>query len=53
MNSYTRHKLGGATPYDQAALVPPKDLLDGLGIMKVPPDDVIMRPSLLKELGLR
>ena len=53
VNSYTRPKLGGAAPYDLAALVLPKDLLDGLGIVKVPPDDVIMRPSLLKELGLR
>ena len=53
VNSYTRPKLGGAAPYDLAALVLPKDLLEGLAITKVPPDDVVMRPSLLKELGMR
>ena len=31
----------------------PADLLDGLGIEKIDPDEVVMRPSLLVELGLR
>lgn len=52
VNSYTRPALGGVAPIDLAAQVLPKDLLDGMAIKRVEPDDVIMRPSLLKEIGL-
>ena len=45
--------LGGAAPIDIAGKILPADLLDGLAIKKVSPDEVIMRPSLLVELGLR
>lgn len=31
----------------------PGRLLDGLAIRKIDPDEVVMRPSLLAELGLR
>lgn len=53
VNSYTRPALGGASPYQLASQVLPKDLLEGLAVECVRPDDVIMRPSLFKELGLR
>ena len=53
VNSYTRPVLGGAAPIDIAGKILPADLLDGLAIKKVSPDEVIMRPSLLVELGLR
>ena len=53
VNSYTRDALGGASPFDLAEKILPMDLLEGLAIKRIPPDDVIMRPSLLRELGLK
>ena len=53
VNSYTRPVLGGAAPIDIASRVLPADLLEGLAIRKIDPDEVVMRPSLLAELGLR
>ncbi|WP_419051479.1 hypothetical protein [Gordonibacter pamelaeae] len=53
VNSYARPVLGGLAPIALASQVLPEDLLDGLAIQRVEPDDVILRPSLLKELGLR
>ncbi len=46
VNSYPRAAQGGA-PIDMASLALPKDLLEGLGIARVAPDDVVMRPGLL------
>lgn len=48
LNSYPRPSLGGATPYKLASQALPKGLLDGLGISLIPPDEVIMNPSLIK-----
>ena len=53
VNSYTRPALGGAAPIDVAGRILPADLLDGLAIRRIDPDEVVMRPSLLAELGLR
>jgi IS30 family transposase len=53
VNSYTRPSLGGKSPYELASAVLPESLLKGLGLEFIAPEDVIMRPSLLKELGLR
>ena len=53
VNSYGRPALGGASPFDLAEKVLPRDLLDGLALRHVPPDDVIMRPTLLRQLGIR
>ena len=53
VNSYTRPVLGGAAPIDIAGKILPADLLDGLAIERINPDEVVMRPSLLVELGLR
>ena len=52
VNSYTRPYLGGLAPIDIAERMLPAELLEGLAIRKVPPDDVIMRPTLLRELGI-
>lgn len=53
VNSYTRPVLGGVSPYSLASTVLPKNLLSGLGVEFVKPDDVILKPMLFKELGLR
>lgn len=46
VNSYVRPGQGAA-PIQLASLALPQNLLERLGIERVPPDDVIMRPSLL------
>ena len=48
VNSYPRKSLGGIAPIDLAAEALPKDLLEGLGIKRIPPQDVVLKPSLLK-----
>jgi len=48
VNSYRRPSLGGASPYMLASQVLPEALLDAFGVTYVPPDDVVMRPSLLR-----
>lgn len=53
VNSYTRPVLGGTAPIDIASRILPADLFDGLAIRKINPDEVVMRPSLLAELGPR
>ena len=52
VNSYTRPALGSKSPMELARLILPGDLIDGLGIEYVPPDDVVLKPSLLN-LGNR
>lgn len=46
VNSYVRAGQGAA-PIALASLVLPANLLEGLGVTAVPPDDVVMRPGLL------
>lgn len=53
INSYKRPALGGLAPIDLAERMLPGKLLEGLGIRRVDPDDVIMRPSIFRELGMR
>ena len=48
VNSCPRASLGGLAPIDLAVNVLPKSLLDALGVTRIPPDDVIMTPALLK-----
>ena len=48
VNSYGRPVLGGATPYQIARLTVPVELLDGLGIVPIPPEEVSMHPSLIE-----
>ena len=47
VNSMPRAALGGASPFDLAHHVIPKELLEGLGLEHVAPDDVVLKPSLL------
>jgi IS30 family transposase len=49
INSYPRPSLGGIAPVVLASQALPKSLLDGLGITHIPPDDVIINPSLVKK----
>ncbi len=48
VNSYPRRSLGGLAPITLASQALPQSLLDGLGIRHIPPDDVILKPSLIK-----
>ena len=47
VNSYPRRSLGGACPAEVARITLPASLLDSLGIERVPPDDVVLRPTLI------
>ena len=49
INSYARDSLNGKTPFDMAKLLINKKVLALLGLSKVPADDVILRPTLLKK----
>ena len=51
VNSYPRAALGGVCPISLASQVLPQDLLDCLGIRRIEPDDVVMKPDLLKNNG--
>jgi len=53
VNSYPRPSLGGARPLDLAALVLPAGLIDGTGIARVAPDDVVLRPELVPHAMVR
>ena len=47
VNSFPRKALGGVCPLSLASQVFPKEFLDTLGIERVEPDDVILRPTLI------
>lgn len=49
MNSYCRDSLGGKSPYDAFCFFYGKEILDKLGIQKIHPDEVKLKPSLLKK----
>ena len=49
VNSMPRASLGGASPFDLAHHVIPKELLEGLGLEHITPDEVVLRPKLLTE----
>lgn len=50
VNSMPRPSLGGASPFDLALHVLPRDLLEGLGLEHVASDDTVLKPSLLTEI---
>lgn len=48
INSYARKSLFGKTPYDIAKRVFPEDFFDMLGLYEIPPEQVLLKPALLK-----
>ena len=48
INSFCRKSLWGKSPYDLAMNVMPQDFFVLLGLEKIPADDIILRPKLLK-----
>lgn len=47
VNSYARDSLNWATPYDLEKLMAPDGLLDGLGVERIPVEDVTLKPYLI------
>lgn len=52
INSASRESINGLTPLKLASLMLPPELLDFSGITEIVPDDVILKPSLLKNRSL-
>ncbi len=50
INSVARDSLNNQTPFKMATLLMNKDLISLVGLKEIPADDVIMKPSLLKQL---
>lgn len=48
VNSMPRPSLGGACPFDLARHVLPRALFEGLGLEHIEPDQVVLKPSLLR-----
>lgn len=48
INSYSRKKLNNSCPYKVFELLYSKDILDNLGIIYIPSDDINLTPKLLK-----
>ena len=53
VNSYARDSLNWAAPYDLEKLRAPQDLLDGLGVERIPADDVTLEPYLIAHAIVR
>ena len=50
INSYSREKLNDISPYDLFGYLYGFSLLDKLGQRKIPANDIVLKPSLLKKL---
>ena len=50
VNSYSRKVLSGEAPYDLAVARVPAERLEKYGITKIPPNEIILKPSLLPHL---
>ena len=48
INSYWRHELGDKSPYEMFEFYYGKEILDLLGIHKIPANEIILKPELLK-----
>ena len=53
INSYSRPGLGGRTPYDSFAFTYGTEVLDLLGVRRIPADDVMLKPDLMKNRGVQ
>lgn len=49
INSYCRDSIGGKCPYDAFSFFYGSDITEKLGVRKIDPDDVTLKPSLLKK----
>lgn len=49
INSVARDNLNGATPFDLASILINKKVLVSLGLEKVSPDEVLLKPALFKK----
>ena len=49
INSYARAKLGDKCPYDVFSFLYGEDILKYFGLSKIPPDEIILSPKLLKK----
>ncbi len=48
INSYARKKLGNKSPYEVIEFQYGKKLLDSFRLQKIPADEIILSPELLK-----
>lgn len=48
INSYKRANLGNRSPYEMFRLFYGQEILDALGATSIPPNDITLRPELLK-----
>lgn len=49
INSYSREKLNDKSPYDMFGFLYGYDVLDKLGISRIPANEILLKPSLLKK----
>lgn len=47
VNSYTRPALGDKAPFDLFAFLYGAGLLAGLGLRRIPANEIVLKPSLL------
>jgi len=48
INSYSREKLGDKSPFDVFTFLYGNEIPERLGFLKIPPNDILLKPSLLK-----
>jgi len=48
INSYSREKLGDKSPFDLFGFIYGYDVLEKLGISRIPANEILLKPSLLK-----
>jgi IS30 family transposase len=49
INSYSREKLNDKSPHDLFAFLYGDDVLESLGLRKIPSNEILLRPALLKK----
>lgn len=49
INSYSREKLNDKSPFEMFSFLYGKDVLDKLGLFRIPPNEILLKPSLLKK----
>ena len=49
INSYSREKLNDKSPFDMFSFIYGEGILEKLGIFKVPANEILLKPSLLKK----